>query len=153
MFGIVTKMMEMGKNTKCFQHLTSLVLQQKYEGRESFVMILVYKFVITRKKLYKIIIIIFLSWVNNMYWVETFCSILKYWKFYEIFQNFNKISRIYILRKPQYFCWFWTIQISCVSLILNCGKIQLEKKPNSLPTLNINMCKCKPHNKRPLIYM
>jgi hypothetical protein len=100
MFDIVPKMMKMGRNTKCSQHLTSLVLQQKYVGRESFMMVFTYKFVIMRKKMYKIIIIISLSWMNNMYWVETFYSILRFWEFYAIFQNFNKISRIYILRKP-----------------------------------------------------
>lgn len=132
---------------------TSLVLQQKYERRESFMMVLAYKFDIRRKKLYKKIITISLSWVSNMYWVETFYSILRYWEFYENFQNFNKMSQFYIFKKPQYFGWFWTLQIACVSLILNHGKIQLEKRPNSLPTLNINMCNCKLHNKRPLIYM
>jgi hypothetical protein len=146
MLDIVSKMMKMGRNTKCSQHLTSLVLQQKYEGRKSFMMVFIYN---GKKKLYKIIIIISLSWMNNMYWVKTFCSILRYWGFYEFSQNFNKINWIYILKKLQYFGWFWT----CVSLILNHGKIQLEKRPNSLPTLNINMCKCKPHNKKPLIYM
>jgi hypothetical protein len=56
MLDIVAKMMKMGRKTKHFQHLTSLVLQQKYERRESFIMVFTYEFVIMRKKLYKIII-------------------------------------------------------------------------------------------------
>jgi len=43
--------MKMGRNTKHFQHLTSWVLQQKYEGRESFMMVFTFKFVVTRKKI------------------------------------------------------------------------------------------------------